>query len=81
MPQPPTPPPTALTAASVKDVDQRRRVENWRFGDQAWQMEAWRMYDIIGELRKYANWIGAAVAQVPPVRGRDRRERRSVQRG
>jgi hypothetical protein len=37
--------------------------KNWRFGDQAWQMEAWRMYDIIGELRKYANWIGAAVSK------------------
>jgi hypothetical protein len=37
--------------------------KNWRFGDMNWQIEAWRMYDIIGELRKYANWIGAAVSK------------------
>lgn len=37
--------------------------KNWRYGDVAWQLEAWRLYDIIGELRKYANWIGAAVSK------------------
>ena len=55
------PPPTALTAASVTMSITGGGWKNWRFGDQAWQMEAWRMYDIIGELRTYANWIGAAV--------------------
>ncbi len=57
------PPPTALTAASVKMTINGVGWKNWRFGDQAWQAEAWRMYDIIGELRKYANWIGAAVSK------------------
>ena len=42
------PPPTALTAASVKMSINGVGWKNWRFGDQAWQMEAWRMYDIIG---------------------------------
>jgi hypothetical protein len=37
--------------------------KTWRFGDQAWQLEAWRMYDIIGELRKFANTIGAQVSK------------------
>ena len=57
------PPPTALTAASAKMTINGVGWKNWRFGDQAWQQEAWRMYDIIGELRKYANWIGAAVSK------------------
>lgn len=57
------PPMKALTAASVKMSINGVGWRNWRFGDQAWQMEAWRMYDIIGELRKYANWIGAAVSK------------------
>lgn len=59
----PRPPINALTAASVKMSINGVGWKNWRFGDQAWQMEAWRMYDIIGELRKYANWIGAAVSK------------------
>jgi len=37
--------------------------KTWRYGDDAWQQEAWRMYDIIGELRKYCNWIGSAVSR------------------
>jgi hypothetical protein len=57
------PPMTALTAASVKMSVNGIGWRNWRFGDQNWQIEAWRMYDIIGELRKYANWIGAAVSK------------------
>jgi hypothetical protein len=59
----PRPPRSALTAASVKMSINGVGWKNWRFGDQNWQLEAWRMYDIIGELRKYANWIGAAVSK------------------
>lgn len=59
----PRPPMNALTAASVKMSINGVGWKNWRFGDSAWQQEAWRMYDIIGELRKYANWIGAAVSK------------------
>jgi hypothetical protein len=36
----------------------------YRFGDDTWQTEAWRLYDIIGELRFVANWIGAACSRV-----------------
>ena len=59
----PRPPHSALTAASVRMSINGAGWKNWRWGDQAWQMEAWRLYDVIGELRKYANWIGAAVSK------------------
>lgn len=59
----PRPPVTALTAASARMAINGVGWKTWRFGDQAWQIEAWRMYDIIGELRKYANWIGNAISR------------------
>ena len=36
----------------------------YKFGDDTWQHEAWRLYDIVGELRFVANWIGAACSRV-----------------
>lgn len=36
----------------------------YRFGDDTWQTEAWRLYDIVGEFRFVANWIGAACSRV-----------------
>ena len=36
----------------------------YRFGDDTWQTEAWRLYDIVGELRFVANWIGSACSRV-----------------
>lgn len=57
------PPRTAITAASAKMSINGVGWKTWRFGDQAWQLEAWRMYDIIGELRKFANTIGAQVSK------------------
>lgn len=36
----------------------------YRFGDDTWQQEAWRLYDIVGELRFLANWIGSACSRV-----------------
>ncbi len=59
----PRPPRTAVTAASARMSISGVGWKTWKFGDQAWQLEAWRMYDIVGELRKYANWIGAAVSR------------------
>lgn len=36
----------------------------YKFGDDTWQTEAWRLYDIVGELRFLANWIGSACSRV-----------------
>lgn len=35
----------------------------WRYGNRDWQVEAWRLYDIVPELRFLAGWIGDSVSQ------------------
>ncbi len=58
----PQPPALTASAAAVKLDGQAWRT--WKFGDETWQQEAWRLYDIIGELRFVTNWIGAALSRV-----------------
>jgi hypothetical protein len=36
---------------------------SWKFANRDWQIEAWRLYDIIPELRFLAGWIGDSVSQ------------------
>lgn len=36
---------------------------SWKYGNRDWQTEAWRLYDLIGELRFLAGWIGDSVSQ------------------
>lgn len=36
---------------------------SYRFGDRAWQADAWRLYDITGQLRFVANWVGNSVSR------------------
>jgi len=51
------------SAARIRQLDG----QGWRtykFGDDAWQQEAWRLYDVIGELRFAANWVGSACSRV-----------------
>jgi hypothetical protein len=57
--------PSALvaSAARIKNL-QGRAWQSWRFGDDSWQPEAWRLYDVIGELRFVANWIGSSCSRV-----------------
>ena len=57
--------PSALTAATfhLTAADQRM----WGmfpFGDEGWQTELWRLYDLIGEFRFAANWVGSACSRV-----------------
>lgn len=35
----------------------------WKFGSRQWQAEAWRQYDITGQLRFVANWVGNSVSR------------------
>ena len=66
----PEPEPTAeVTPRSLVASAARIRLDGqgwrtWRFGDDSWQQEAWRLYDIIGELRFVANWVGSALSRV-----------------
>lgn len=57
------PRPNSLVAAASQIPLDGSSWKNFRFGDQKWQEEAWRHYDICGELRYVANWIGNAVSR------------------
>lgn len=37
---------------------------SYRFVDETWQTELWRLYDLIGEFRFLANWSGSACGRV-----------------
>jgi hypothetical protein len=37
--------------------------QTWKFGSAAWQREAWRLYDVTGQLRFVANWVGHSVSR------------------
>jgi hypothetical protein len=53
----------AITAsASTVNMD-GASWRNYRFGDRTWQADAWRLYDITGQLRFVANWIGNSVSR------------------
>ncbi|MCZ7478911.1 hypothetical protein [Micromonospora sp. WMMC273] len=70
---PPAPDPTpaldpaqaraALTAAVSRITLDGVAWKAWKFGDRAWQRDAWRLYDITGQLRFIANWIGGSVSR------------------
>lgn len=55
--------PQAIVAAATQIALDGSSWKNFKFGDQKWQEEAWRHYDICGELRYIANWIGNAVSR------------------
>lgn len=56
--------PAALSAATaVVDLGEGSSWKTWRFGNTEWQREAWRLYDIVGELAKLAGRIGDSVSQ------------------
>lgn len=56
--------PSALVASAARIRLDGQGWRTWRFGDDSWQQEAWRLYDIIGELRFVANWVGSACSRV-----------------
>lgn len=53
----------SLTAAVAPVQMQGTAWQTWRPGSRAWQTEAWRLYDIIGQLRFVANWVGNSVSR------------------
>jgi hypothetical protein len=53
-----------LTAATaVVDLTPGSSWSTWKFGHRDWQREAWRLYDVTGELWKLSNRIGDSVAK------------------
>lgn len=55
---------TSLVASAARIKMDGLGWRTYKFGDDTWQQEAWRLYDIIGELRFVANWIGSACSRV-----------------
>ncbi len=37
--------------------------QTWRFGNRAWQNEAWRLYDLTGQLRFVAGWQANSISR------------------
>ncbi len=58
-----TPNSLVASAARIKNFE-GAGWRSYKFGDDSWQQEAWRLYDIIGELRFIANWVGSACSRV-----------------
>ena len=56
--------PKSLVASAARIKLDGQGWRSYKFGDDTWQQEAWRLYDIIGELRFVANWIGSACSRV-----------------
>lgn len=54
---------SALTAAVSQVKMDGASWKTWRFGDRAWQKDAWRLYDITGQHRFIANWVGNSVSR------------------
>ena len=54
----------ALIAAAVPiNLTDAASWQMFKLGDHRWQWEAWRHYDICGEMRFVVNWIGNAVSR------------------
>lgn len=58
------PPGNSLVAAAARVKLDASGWNAYRFGDNSWQSEAWRLYDVVGELRFAANWIGSCCSRV-----------------
>lgn len=59
-----TPAQRAVTAATATvTLGKGGAWATWRFGNIEWQIEAWRLFDIVGELRFLAAWIGDSVSR------------------
>jgi hypothetical protein len=64
VPAPATPARHALTGATaLVDFTEGSSWKTWKFGNAQWQIEAWRLYDIVGELHTLAGRIGDSLSQ------------------
>ena len=54
----------SLVAAAVPiNLGDAASWQMFKLGDHRWQWEAWRHYDICGEMRFVVNWVGNAVSR------------------
>lgn len=50
-------------ATAIVDLSASSSWRTWKFGNKDWQAEAWRLYDIVGELHKLSGRVGDSLAQ------------------
>jgi hypothetical protein len=50
-------------ATAIVDLAGGSSWKTWKFGNRDWQAEAWRLYDIVGELHKLSGRVGDSLAQ------------------
>ena len=55
--------PALSAATAVVELGSASSWKTWKFGNTEWQVEGWRLYDIIPELRKLAGRVGDSLAQ------------------
>ena len=56
--------PRTLIASAARIKLDDKSWNSYRFKDEAWQRELWRLYDIVPEFRFSANWVGSACSRV-----------------
>jgi hypothetical protein len=56
--------PVSLVASAAQVSLKELAWRSYKFGDDAWQQEAWRLYDVVPEFHAAADWVGNACAQV-----------------
>lgn len=60
----PAPRHRSLIASALRVQFDDASYSTWRFRDEAWQRELWRLYRIIPELRAAASWVGQCCSRV-----------------
>lgn len=60
----PDPPNSLISSAARVTLDRTDAWKEYKFRDEEWQSECWRMYDVVGELRFAANYVGSACSRV-----------------
>lgn len=58
------PRPRSLIASAVQMKYDDASYNTYRFRDETWQRELWRLYDIVPEFGYAANWVGNCCSQV-----------------
>lgn len=54
---------SSLTASVSRFEMSDASWKTFKFGNRAWQDEAWRLYDIIGQIRFVSGWVGSRLSR------------------
>lgn len=59
-----TPTPHSVVASAARIDLKDLSWNSFKFRDEAWQRELWRLYDLVPEFRFAANWVGSCASRV-----------------